>query len=65
MRYVQVDTQSNPHGNTFPSTEKQKELSNILANELLQMGIVDAHVDEFGYVYATIPSNTKKNIPVI
>ncbi|MBS1638663.1 MAG: peptidase T [Bacteroidetes bacterium] len=65
MRYVQIDTQSDPHSNTFPSTEKQKQLSNILANELLQMGIADAHVDEFGYVYATIPSNTKKNIPVI
>ncbi|MBS1626401.1 MAG: peptidase T [Bacteroidetes bacterium] len=64
-RYVQIDTQSNSHSNTFPSTEKQKKLSSILANELQQMGIEDAYVDEYGYVYATIPSNTDKNIPVI
>lgn len=65
MRYVQVDTQSDPHNTAFPSSEKQKKLSNILANELKQMGIADAHADEYGYVYATIPSNTNKNVPVI
>lgn len=65
LQYVQVDTQSNPHSETFPSTEKQKKLSNILAEELLAMGLHDAHVDEFGYVYATVPSNTHKKIPVI
>ncbi len=66
MRYVQIDTQSDPQSNSFPSTEKQKSLSNLLAKELNQIGISDAAVDEFGYVYATIPSNsTKKNIPVI
>ncbi len=65
MRYVQIDTQSDPQSNTHPSTAKQKDLSNILAEELKLIGIADAHVDEFGYVYATIPSNTNKNIPVI
>ncbi|MBN8838427.1 MAG: peptidase T [Sphingobacteriia bacterium] len=65
MRYVQVDTQSDPHNTAFPSSEKQKKLSNILANELKQMGIADAHADEYGYVYATIPSNTNRNVPVI
>ncbi|WP_018613838.1 peptidase T [Segetibacter koreensis] len=65
LRYVQVDTQSNPQSNASPSTEKQKNLSNILVEELLSMGVSDAHVDEFGYVYATIPSNTTKEVPVI
>lgn len=65
LRYVQIDTQSDPESTTFPSTEKQKVLSHLLAKELLAMGIVDAHVDEFGYVYATLPSNSSKDIPVI
>ena len=65
LRYVKIDTQSNPENNTHPSTEKQKNLSQLLAQELLAIGIVDAHTDAFGYVYATIPSNTKKKVPVI
>ena len=65
MRYVKIDTQSNPESNTHPTTEKQKDLSQLLASELLAMGIVDAHANEFGYVYATIPSNTEKKVPVI
>ncbi|MDE3235961.1 MAG: peptidase T [Bacteroidota bacterium] len=65
MRYVQVDTQSDPHSDTFPSTEKQKNLSQILADELKVMGITDAHMDDYGYVYATIPSNIDKKVPVI
>lgn len=66
MRYVQIDTQSDPKSDSHPSTGKQKDLSLLLANELKQMGIKDAEMDEFGYVYATIPSNSeKKNIPVI
>lgn len=65
MRYVQVDTQSDPKSDTSPSTEKQKDLSAMLVAELLMMGIEDAHIDEHGYVYATIPSNTQKNVPVI
>jgi tripeptide aminopeptidase len=65
MRYVRVDTQSDPHSTTFPSTEKQKNLSRILVDELKSMGIEDAHLDEHGYVYATIGSNTDKRVPVI
>lgn len=65
MRYVQVDTQSDPLSNTHPSTEKQKNLSKILVEELKQLGVADAEMDEYGYVYATIPSNTEKKIPVI
>lgn len=65
MRYVQVDTQSDPHSDTQPSTAKQKDLARILVEELLAMGIADAAMDEYGYVYATIPATTEKKIPVL
>jgi len=65
LNYVQIDTQSDPESLTYPSTEKQKNLGKILVSELQSMGINDAHLDEFGYVYATIPSNSKKEVPVI
>jgi len=64
MRYVQVDTQSDPQSNTQPTTEKQKDLSKILLSELQQLGI-EAELDTHGYVFGTIPSNSKKNIPTI
>ena len=66
MRYVQVDTQSDPTGNAYPTTEKQKDLSKILFKELKEMGLTNVETDDYGYVYAAIPSNSdKKNIPVI
>lgn len=66
MRYVQVDTQSDPESTANPSTEKQKNLSKILLQELKEMGIADAELDEFGYVYATLPGNSKKEaVPVV
>jgi len=66
LKYVTIDTQSDPGSNSFPSTEKQKDLGNLLVSELQAIGIADAHLDEFGYIYATIPANTQKeNIPVI
>lgn len=65
MRYVQIDTQSDPHSNSFPSTEKQKILSTLLANELKAMGIEAVETDEYGYIYATIPATTKELLPVI
>jgi tripeptide aminopeptidase len=65
LRYVQIDTQSDPYSDTQPSTQKQMNLSRILVKELLEMGVSDAHLDEFGYVYATIPSNSEKEIPTI
>ncbi len=65
LKYVQVDTQSDPQSNSSPSTEKQKDLSKTLAEELKQMGIAGAHMDEWGYVYATIPATTNKKVPVI
>jgi tripeptide aminopeptidase len=66
MRYVQVDTQSDPTSSSHPTTEKQKDLSKLLCRELLGMGITDATTDKYGYVYATIPGNSdKKSIPSI
>jgi tripeptide aminopeptidase len=65
LHYVTIDTQSNPNSKTQPSTEKQKNLSRLLVQELQAMGIADAHLDEHGYVYATIPGNTAKQVPVI
>ncbi len=66
MRYVKIDTQSDPTSTAHPTSEKQKDLSKLLLKELFGMGITDASTDEYGYVYATIPSNSdKKNIPVI
>ena len=65
LRYVQIDTQSDPQSTTFPSTEKQKDLSRLLVEELRAMGVADAEMDKWGYVYATIPSNTEKQVPTI
>lgn len=65
MRYVQIDTQSDPQSTTQPTTEKQKDLSRLLVEELKAMGVEDAHMDDYGYVYATIPSNTDRDVPTI
>lgn len=65
IQYVQIDTQSNPQSNEAPTTHKQKNLSRVLAAELKQMGIKEVIADEFGYVYATIPSNSAKKLPVL
>ncbi|HXC05975.1 MAG TPA: peptidase T [Bacteroidia bacterium] len=65
MRYVQIDTQSDPSSPTCPSTMKQKDLGRLLVKELLEMGIQDAELDIHGYVYASIPANTDKKVPVI
>ena len=65
MRYVQIDTQSDPTSLSQPSTEKQKDLSRTLVEDLLQIGITDAALDEHGYVYATIPATSSKAVPVL
>jgi tripeptide aminopeptidase len=65
MRYVQIDTQSDPYSSSFPSTQKQKDLSSLLVKELLAMGVKDATLDEFGYVMATIPATHQKKVPVV
>jgi tripeptide aminopeptidase len=65
LRYVQVDTQSDPYSISFPSTEKQKILSKILVAELQQMGIQDAAMDEYGYVMATIEPTHQRKVPIV
>lgn len=66
MRYVRIDTQSDPTSTAHPTTAKQKDLSKLLLKELYGMGITNASTDEYGYVYATIPSNSDKiTIPPI
>jgi len=65
LRYVVIDTQSDPASLSCPSTEKQKNLGHLLAAELQAMGLSDAHLDEHGYVYATIPATTEKRVPVV
>lgn len=65
LRYVKIDTQSDPDSTTFPSTEKQKDLSRLLVAELKAIGLDDAVMDDNGYVYATLASNVDKEVPVI
>lgn len=65
LRYVKIDTQSDEESTTFPSDPKQLELSKLLVEELKEIGLNDAHMDENGYVMATLPANTEKNVPVI
>jgi tripeptide aminopeptidase len=65
LRYVVIDTQSDGASPTCPSTAKQKDLGALLAAELRDIGLSDAHMDEHGYVYATIPATSDKRVPVI
>ena len=65
IRYAKIDTQSDPTSLACPSTEKQKNLGRLLVEELIQMGIADAELDEHGYVYATLKCNTSKQVPTI
>lgn len=69
IRYTQIDTQSDPASDTVPSTEKQKNLARLLVDELLEIGLTDAHMDDHGFVFATLdgtlPENTLGATPVI
>ncbi len=65
MRYVQIDTQSDPDSTSFPSTDKQLNLAKLLVEELKAMGILQVDLDAYGYVMATIPSNTAAQKPVL
>jgi tripeptide aminopeptidase len=64
LRYVAIDTQSDEDSQTFPSTEKQKNLLSLLAQELSDMGI-QVSMDSYGYVMARIPANTTKPVPAV
>jgi tripeptide aminopeptidase len=65
FRYVQIDTQSDEDSETYPSTEKQLDLLRLLLDELKQVGLADAQIDEHGYVTATIPATVEGEIPTI
>lgn len=65
LKYVQVETQSNPESNEQPTNPGELELARMLVEELHQLGISNAHVDKYGYVYATVAGNTSKQVPAI
>ncbi len=66
IRYAKIDTQSDPENdNNCPSTEKQWQLANLLVEELRELGLKDVSIDDHAYVMASLPANTKGNIPVI
>src|SRR3569833_852029 len=65
LRYVTIDTQSDPDSATTPSTQKQKDLGRLLVAELRDVGLADADMDENGYVYATLPATSAKKVPIV
>src|SRR6476659_10468053 len=65
LRYVQVDTASDPHSTTYPSTEKQLDLLRMLADECREAGLQDVELDEHGYVMATVPATVDGDAPTI
>ena len=65
-RYVQIDTTADPNSTSFPSSEKQKNLGKVLFDELSALGLAEVEMDQWGYVFATIPSNSSNsNLPTI
>ena len=65
LNYVSFDTQSSEETGTTPSTEKQRVFAEYLKEELIREGLQDVELDELGYLYATLPSNTEKQVPTI
>lgn len=65
IKYVKIDTESDAKSNTYPTTMKQFDLANVLVDEMKEMGISDAHVDNYGVVYGSIPANTEKEYDTI
>ena len=65
LKYVKYDTQSSETSDTYPSTEKQKELGKVLVEELKDIGLTDVEMDEYGYVMATLEATTDRKVPVI
>ncbi|WP_346216684.1 peptidase T [Caldifermentibacillus hisashii] len=63
--YVKIDTQSNEDSQTCPSTPEQWDLLNLLVDELKEIGMEEVTIDENGYVFATLPANTNKQVPTI
>lgn len=65
ISYVTIDTESDPESTTTPSTKKQWDLANKLAQELTDIGLEDVHIDEHAYIMATLPSNVDHKVPTI
>ncbi len=65
LKYIQIDTQSDPESQTTPSTEKQWDLARLLAKELEDIGLEDVSIDENAYIMATLPSNVTHEVPTI
>ena len=65
LRYVRVDTQSDENSTTSPSTARQKDLGRMLEAELRDLGCADARMDEWGYVFATVPPSPESLGPVV
>ena len=65
LRYVRIDTQSDPASQTYPSTAKQRDLGELLARELRELGLDDAAIDEHGYVFATVPGSAGPTVGLI
>ena len=65
IKYVKIDTQSDPENSDFPSTEKQWNLAKLLADELREIGMQDVSLDDNCYIMATLPSNVDHEVPTI
>ncbi len=65
LRYVRIDTQSDEDSDTYPSTEKQLDLLRLVRDELQELGLTDAGIDEWGYVTATVPATVEHEVPTI
>jgi tripeptide aminopeptidase len=65
IRYAQIDTQSEEDSETFPSTEKQWDLLRLLYDELRELGLEDVTIDEYGYVFATVPATVDREVPTV
>ena len=66
IKYAQIDTTADPNSETFPSSLKQKDLAKVLFQELVDLGLEDVEMDEWGYVFATVPSNSDRaDVPTI
>jgi tripeptide aminopeptidase len=65
IKYVTIDTESDPNNPAFPSTENQWDLANVLVEDLKVIGMQDIYLDENCYIMATLPSNVSHNVPII